>query len=178
MRRIPLLLIALTFAACSPSFSEINPPNAYDVVSILGLGAPSSELLPSPDLGEVVIRYGGWSLRELAKTAAGEQYLVLSNDLTGLDARWDSGIYRLKKGERPPAPVLASALLAYRIKNGIIDFSNDKDELLLMMADETTCRGRKHPAGLVGLYWSEDRLFVADDYCIVLGGGIWEAASE
>ena len=37
----------------------------YDAAPILGLGKASDEPLPDPDPGEVVIRVGAWSLRDL-----------------------------------------------------------------------------------------------------------------
>ena len=180
MRRFALVLIALSLAACGHPLSDVDAANTYDAVSILGFGAPSGEPLPVPNSGEVVVRYGGWSLRELAETEAGRKYLQLPDEGQGawVENRWDEKIYTIKKGDIVPLPVLASALLAYRIQKGLIYLADDKNDPLLQMADVTNCKDYKHPYATVGLYWSEEKLFVEQDYCHIQGGGIWEADWE
>lgn len=45
---------------------------AYDAVALLGFGDASPEPLPVAESGEVIIRYGGWSLRELRDSDVGK----------------------------------------------------------------------------------------------------------
>ena len=62
-------------AMCDASAAEMQrlveawpirrPSSCYDAAPILGLGEASSEPLPDPAPGEVVIRVGAWSLQDL-----------------------------------------------------------------------------------------------------------------
>src|SRR5579863_9461254 len=51
----------------------------YDAVSILGFGDAVAEPLPQAKEGEIVLRYGGWSLQELRDSAVGQKLMHVQN---------------------------------------------------------------------------------------------------
>jgi hypothetical protein len=187
MRRIAVLCIALLLVGCSAqpgktsegtsSSSGGGSANVYDAVSVLDFGSAVTTI-PESASGEVVVRYGGWSLHQLAESSVGKKYFLLSDRSGWVDGALPPGIYRIKRGEAIPAVILASALLANRVEKGEVDFSRAPSDALLRMADVTSCKDGKHPYALVGLYWSGDKLSLDQDYCHVLGSGIWEARWE
>lgn len=190
MRKVTVLSITLLLIGCSiPNGSSLNnvsnssensiSVDAYDAVSIFALGNSSVAPLPTPKPGEVVINYGGWSLNQLLEKDAGKQFLRYAQDSyaneTWADKALAPGIYKLNKEQSVPAVLMATALLAYRVQRGEINFNDTKKDALLLMVDEINCSQQKKSAGFVGLYWSEGKLYVDKDYCAVQGGGIWEA---
>jgi len=176
MRRVIPVTVFFFLLGCAGVLHS-TPPNTYDAVAIRGFGKASAEPLPAAGSGEVVLRYNRWSLRQLSETAAGKQYFTLSLAGEGgwLDDSLSPGVYHLKKGEKNSVLLMASALLAYRVEKGVTDFDSAKDDSLMGMVDALSCKKGRHPYGLIGLYWSEDKLYLEQDYCKVQGGGIWEA---
>ena len=122
----------------------------------------------------------GWSIKDLLQTEAGKKYLQLldERDLQQLwTARSDPrGIYTFQKGSPVPVAILTTALLANRIEYGREMTAEElKTDPLGQMADATHCpESRESPPGYVGLYWGNGKLFLDKNYCVVLGGGIWE----
>jgi hypothetical protein len=76
-------------------------PLVYDAVALLGFGSPTKRPIPKGKKGEIVIRYGGWSLRELCASS-----IVCDSDIMWQqdwyhhypwsDKERPSGIYRLR----------------------------------------------------------------------------------
>jgi len=202
MRRFPSLILVFLLAACTgcgrlPSNSEANRSagndtlavvDTFDAVALLGFGPASPEALPAAGSGEVVVRYGGWSLKELLATEVGRQLLWMPDDAK--NAAWAtsslaSGIYVIKPQETPSAIILASALLSYRIVKGPVDFDRDPTDPLLNMVDSNHCKDAESRGRYVGMNWGDDwgsdgkthsiKLAIDPEYCHALGGGIWEA---
>ena len=168
-----LLLCSLLLLSCSATSSV--DANVYDAVAILGFGSASRDPLPAAEGGEVIVRYNGWSLRQLAESKAGKRYFVLPENPGGwVEEALPPGIYHLKPSEKTSPVLMASALLAYRVAKGPVDFDKGKNDPLLLMADIISCNKGRHPYGLIGLYWGEDKLYLEQDYCHIQGGGMWE----
>lgn len=79
---------------------------AYDAVQLFGFGKNSPKPLFKPELGEIVIRYGGWSFQELRNSWIGKKFMHHTHDWYDC-YRWSSkkfpvGVYRLR------IPVLGS----------------------------------------------------------------------
>ncbi len=80
----------------------LAPSFCYDAVSILGLGEASSELLPDPAPGEVVIRVGAWSLKELRNCEIVVRKNLMWEHNTWYDrydwgrAKLTPGVYRMR----------------------------------------------------------------------------------
>ncbi len=76
------------------------PGRSYDAVSLLGFGPASQDPLPQAQSGEIVIRYGGWSLQDLYKTPRvvgliGDSFLIRSQAKPTKDT-FPAGIYRVR----------------------------------------------------------------------------------
>ncbi len=147
---------------------------SYDAVSILGFGDPSSEPLPDAEEGEIVIRYGGWSLAELRNCPVRERNVMWEQDwydkYPWSTEKLPSGIYRLRvpvpnsnrqtfaeqakslpSGEEPaPVVLVATALLAHHLQTG-------ED---LLKNDFTRCKEQTTDDHRVVLYWGGGRLYV------------------
>lgn len=147
----------------------------YDAVSILGFGPASDEPLPEQKCGEIVIRYGGWSLQVLRNSAVGKE-LMSQHDwydkLPWSTENLPAGIYRvrvpvpgsnrktfveqeqmLSAGERTASVVLvATALLAHGLQT-------NED---LLKRDWTRCKEQVADGCRVGLYWNSGQLRVRD----------------
>ena len=132
MRRFCAVTLLVLLTACSGK-SVSSPPatsEAYDAVSALGIGDQSTAPLPSANAGEVIVRYGGWSLNQLLQTPSGTRYLqYLENSYK--DESWTnktlpSGIYRLDDKRPIPVVLLATALLADQLRNGEPNFNARK----------------------------------------------------
>jgi hypothetical protein len=164
-----------------------TPSLSYDAIALLGFGAAlTDEPLPVALPGEIVIRYGGWSLQELRKSDIGNQ-LIWQDQHWCNNYPWSheplpSGIYRLRipvpgsndknfadqqallqEGEEPaPLVLVATALLAHHLQT-------NED---LLKNDWTRCKEEDADGDHVGLYWRGGRLFVS---CSWDGrvGGVW-----
>ncbi len=83
----------------SPAANSQNTGIVYDaqaVSRLLGLPVNCCDPVPTAREGEVVIYYGGWSLRELRQSPAGLQWMFQgSNLLWGRPWQVESGYYRL-----------------------------------------------------------------------------------
>jgi hypothetical protein len=80
---------------------DSHPGASHDAVALLGFGPAGAAPLPGTAPGEVVIRYGGWSLRQLCDSAVVQaRQLVWDQDWYNKHS-WSSegvapGIYRLR----------------------------------------------------------------------------------
>jgi len=158
-------------------------PRVYDATTLLGFGPPSPEApLPEAKPGELLLRYGGWSLQDLRDNA-----VVRAKDLMWVQDWYEqypwsaeklpSGLYALRlpvpdsnrktfdkqkalllPGEEPaPVVLAASALLAHHLQT--------QEDLL--KGDWTRCKEQTAGGYHVVLYWSGGRLRVNyrwDDY--------------
>jgi hypothetical protein len=166
-------------ARIDAAWPQLHPSFSYDVdaVAILGFGNPSEESLPDAKSGEMVIRYGGWSLQELRDNPVVRKRKLMWKQDWYHTYPWSteklpSGIYRLRipvpnsnrqtfaeqqsslpSGEAPaPVVLVATALLAHRVQTG-------ED---LLKNDWTRCKEQTADAVCVVLYWYDGRLFVND----------------
>jgi hypothetical protein len=163
-----------------------QPSYAYDAVSIFGFGPASNEPLPEAEPGEIVIRYGGWSLTEIGIYMVGRE---LMHEQDWYDRYpWSSeklppGTYRLRvpvpdsnrktfaeqerllpQGEQvAPVVLVATALLAHRLK---------ADEDLLNTA-WTRCKEQTADGYRVVLGWVEGRLYVYGNWGDLRHGDLW-----
>jgi hypothetical protein len=135
-----------------------------------------------------VVRYSGWSINQLRSSEIGKDFLWIAKEDETSDwanRTFAPGIYTLKPLEPVPAPVLAAALLSYRVQKGPIDFDKNPDDPLLGMADKLHCKDAPKRDDLIGMNWGDDwgpdgkthsiKLAIDPEYCNVLGGGVWEA---
>lgn len=98
-------------AMCDASASEMGrlvevwpirrPSFSYDAVSILGIGEVSSDPLPDPAPGEVVIRVGAWSLKDLRTCETVVRSNLMWDDTWYDKYDWSSvkltpGVYRVR----------------------------------------------------------------------------------
>lgn len=187
------LILCLLLTACTqpntPAESVFQYDN-YDAIELLGMGNPATEHLPQDPIDETaLLRYGGWSLNELAESSVGKQYLSL--DPAYAREEWAKktlppGVYSLREMHPVPVVLMATALLAERVKHGRIDFDRRSESPFLAMVDINNCKGITKDTGRIGLYWGEDwgadgttatvKLFVDKNYCNTFGGGVWEAS--
>jgi len=160
----------------------------YDAVSILVFGEAASEPLPDAADGEIVLRYGGWSLRELCSNpVVRERNLMWELDsfleFQLSNEKLPSGIYRLRvpvpdsnnktlaeqeqllaSGEQTaPVVLVASAMLAHRFQTG----EN------LLKNDWTHCKEETAGWCRVVLSWAEGGLYVADHWGARRGAQMW-----
>lgn len=180
MRKIVLVAVTLFLTGCIASDTSRARTNTYDAVALLGFGPPTTAPLPQTASGMVSITYDGWSIKELLQTDAGKKYLQLL-DPTDTQQLWTArseprGIYTFQKGSPVPVVILTTALLANRVQRGREMTEDDlKNDPLGQVADLNHCaKNGESPAGYVGLYWGNGKLFLDKNYCVVLGGGIWE----
>ena len=166
----------------------LYPSYAYDAVALFGFGEASKEPLPDAKRGEVVIRYGGWSLQELCSNPVVRQKDLMWEQDWYHKYPWSSeklppGIYRLRTpvphsnrknfaeqeqllaaGEQTgPVVLVATALLAHRLHTG-------ED---LLKNDWTRCRERDADGDRVGLHFCEGRLHVYYDWGDDRDGDLW-----
>ncbi len=161
-----------------------TPSLVYDAVALFGFGEESAEPLPEAEPGEVIIRYGGWSLQELCNNPVVRQKNLMWEHDWYHAYSWSSeglppGIYRLRipvpgsnkknvteqermlsAGESTaPVVLVATALLAHRLQTG----EN------LLKNDWTRCREQTDDGLRVVLRWRDGRLYVynfwGDDRC-------------
>ena len=163
----------------------------YDAVAILGFGESGGVPLPDAKSGEIVLRYGGWSLRELcANPVIREKNLMWEQDwyhtYEWSNENLPAGIYRLRvpvaasngktfaeqeqllaQGEQTAQVVLvATAMLEHRLQAG----EN------LLKNDFTRCREQTAGGRRVVLRWHEGRLYVDDDWGGDPGDGVWSSS--
>lgn len=75
------------------------PSFSYDAVAILGFGEASTEPLPEPAPGEVVIRVGDWSLQDLRDSEVGKTLMHQQDWYDTYDwasVKLTSGVYRVR----------------------------------------------------------------------------------
>lgn len=162
-------------AAAWPVFS---PPYVYDAVSILGFGGASEESLPEARIGEIVIRYGGWSFRELRDSTMGKKFLEQQHgydEYPWSGVKLPAGNYSLRipvaasncknlreqmrwlsSNERvAPAVLVATALLSHYVRTG-------QD---LLRNEYTRCKESRLPCSHIVLGWEKGRLSVGSGEC-------------
>ncbi len=74
----------------------------YDAIAMFGWGSAYEHPLPQGREGEVVIRYGGWSFRQLLENVVVRQHKVMSENRRYSSAKWmdeklPAGIYYLRQ---------------------------------------------------------------------------------
>jgi hypothetical protein len=152
----------------------------YDATALLGFGEAATEPLPEALPGEIVIRYGGWSLQELRDSAVGRKLLPERSwydEYPWAAEKLPPGTYRLHmpvpgsndktfaeqepmlaEGESiAPAVLVASALLAHRLQIG-------QD---LLNGDWTRCREQTAGGERVELGWTSGGRLC---FCSLWGG--------
>lgn len=160
-------------------------PYSYDAVHILGFGSASEEAMPEAKSGEVIIRYGGWSLQELRDSVNGKKWMHQQdwyNSYGWSTEKLPAGIYRLRvpvpvssgqtfvqqqemlsAGEEvAPVVLVATALLAHHLQKG-------KDPL---NGDWTRCK-EVADDDRVELVWDGGRLVVGSGWDDDAGDGVW-----
>src|SRR5579863_937098 len=153
--------------------AEIMSGLSYDAVNILGFGGLAAEPLPQAVDGEIVLRYGGWSLQELRDSAVGQKLMHPQGwyeSFVWSSEKLPSGIYHLRvrvpesnrmtfaeqeqmlpEGEQiAPVALVASALLAHRMQAAGALLKNDWKR----------CREQTADGYCVALYWNVGRLNV------------------
>ena len=159
----------------------------YDAVSILGFGDPSAEALPQA--GEIILRYGGWSLQELRDSAIGKKLMHRQDWYSKFP--WGSeklppGTYRLRlpipdsnrksfaeqeqmlsEGEQiAPVVLVASALLAHQVQA-------DSD---LLRGNWTRCREQTTAGDCVALGWGVHWLYVRKEWGHIRSDCVWSSS--
>ncbi len=156
---------------------------SYDATHLLGFGPACTEPLPSATPGEIIIRYGGWSYKDLRyKNSLIAERNLMRRDQDSYDQYpWSGkgvppGIYRIRlpivdsnrkafceqvnlllPDEKPIPVVLAvTALLVHCIQTGEHLLKTDRT----FCKEQTTCSRR------VALCWDDGRLgFYCTDGC-------------
>jgi hypothetical protein len=168
--------------------SEVRRGHAYDAVALLKFG-PESQALPDAGPGEVIIRYGGWSLKELRdkchclmhpqdwheKYAWGCEQLpsglyVLRLPIPDSNRKtFDEQTKLLLPGEEPAHIILAAtALLSHRVVA--------KEDL--MKGNWTRCGQQTARGGHAGLDWVGGRLYVDCYWGDDRGGNGWLSSAR
>lgn len=163
----------------------------YDATAILGFGKASGGPRPEAKAGEVIIRYGGWSLQELRDSHIGKR-LMREQDWYNYYP-WSRekpapGVYRLRvpvagsngkslveqelllssEEKTAPAVLVATALLVRRLQTG-------ED---LLKGDWTRCNEQTADDYRVGLGWDDDCLFLNDDWDGRRSGSLWSSSAR
>lgn len=162
-------------------FPMLHPCYAYDAVSIFGFGEIAGGPMPVPKAnGEVVVRYGGWSLTELFNSEVGLElmhrkfahYLQDYTDLDWSNECLDAGIYSLRlpipgsnrktmdqqapmflPSERRTHVVLAvTALLAHYVQTGLSLLGEERNSII--------CAQTWRPALHATVDWFDSKLHV------------------
>ena len=153
------------------------PSFSYDAAPILGFGEASTEPLPEPALGEVVIRVGNWSLQDLRDCTVGKELMHQQNWYDKCDcmaAKLTPGVHRVRlpvpdsnrknftgqkenllPGEKVAPVALGAATLLVHLK----ETGND-----LLKNDWCRCREAFPGARRVALNVREGRVRVYDRY--------------
>ncbi len=166
--------------------ATLSPGLAYDAISILGFGPVSDETLPEAAPGEIVIRYGGWSLQELRDSDIGQTFMYQQgwyDKYPWSIEKLPAGIYRLRvpvpdsnrktfeeqeamlpSGEQvAPVVLVPTAMLAHHLQKG-------ED---LLKNDWTRFKAQAAGGGHVILGWSEGRLRVLNYWDVNRRDGVW-----
>jgi hypothetical protein len=163
-----------------------TPSLYYDAIAVLGFGPPSNEPLPDTTNGEIIIRYGGWSLQELRDSEFGGHLMHKQEWYEAY--RWSkrnlpAGTYSLRipvknsnnknldeqrqllsKDEHVASIVLvASAVLSHHLQQ-------HED---LLKGDWTRCDEQDVDGDRVGLYWNRRRLYVSSGWGVLRCGCLW-----
>lgn len=171
------------------SWPIFTTPYAYDAVALLGFGPASTDALPEVRSGEVLIRYGGWSLQELRDSAIGKELMDVQDwyDKYPWSAKkLPAGIYRLRipvpgsshktvaeqerdlpNGEHTaPAVLVATALIVHRRQMG-------ED---LLKGAWTRFRDRTAADRRGALDWRDGRLYVYSVWDHYRHGNLWTSS--
>lgn len=166
---------------------ESNSPYVYDAVSILGFGDESDTDLPEAGEGEVIIRYGGWSLQELRDSSALIHKEDWYNSCDWSTEKLPSGIYRVRlpiqgsnrngieeqkklllPGEDPAHIVWeATALLCHKMKTGAD----------LLKSEWVRTHHPSQGGGFAELHWHDGRLGVDGFFGDSAGEHVWFGGS-
>ena len=76
--------------------NPIKSSFTYDAVAILGFGEASTEPLPEPAPGEIIIRVGDWSLQDLRDSKIGNELMHQQDWYDKYDLAMTEGIYRMR----------------------------------------------------------------------------------
>ena len=76
--------------------NPIKSSFTYDAVAILGFGEASTEPLPEPAPGEIIIRVGDWSLQDLRDSKIGNELMHQQDWYDKYDLAMTEGIYRVR----------------------------------------------------------------------------------
>ncbi len=141
----------------------------------VGEGREKTSTVVQGVAGDAVITFNGGSLKDMFGTAAAKDMKFA--DLSLLQEPWtaqrvEPGKYFL--GQMHPIPVV---LMATALLDAGPSAAQDADSPLQQFMDKTSCQKRDKEKHLVGLYWSEGKLWIDGRYCTVQGGGVWEAGS-
>lgn len=166
-------------------------PPVYDAVSLLGFGEPCDDPLPDAAAGEVVVRYGVWSLRELRDSAVGRKLMHQQDWYDRYEwsaAKFPAGIYRVRlpvpetnckgfaeqqklllPGEEPaPVVLAATALLCHRLQAG-------ED---LLNGDWARCKEQTDAGRRAGLHWDDGQLIVYGHWDVYRYADLWLASAR
>ncbi len=175
------------------SHTTSSPAPAYDAVSTLGFGPASLTPFPQAKPGELLIRYGGWSLRELRDSATVREKDILweqdwYNGYAWSTEHLPSGLYVLRlpiptsnrktfveqkalllPGEEPvPVVLAASAMLAHLVSTGE----------RLMQGQWLRCKEQTDAGLRVELGWLDGRLYVNRSFDDDPDGNVWLASAR
>lgn len=180
-------------ARLAEAWPVLRPSYSYDAVAILGLGEASSDPLPEPAPGEVVIRVGAWSLADLRVC----ETVVRDNLMHDQDwyvkyplntAKLTPGVYRVRmpvpdsncknfaeqkklllSGEEVTPVALAAAVLLCHLKQA------GKD---LLENDWTRCAEALPGESRVELVVDEGRVYVYNVWDGRRFGPVWVSAAR
>ena len=164
---------------------------AYDAVSLLGFGDAVAGALPTASSGEVVLRYGGWSLQDVRarmvprelmwdqswydvyhwsaeKLPSGLYVLRLPVPESSLKTFDEQKALLLPGEEAAPIVLAATALLALRL-------SGQPDPL---HGDWTRCREQIATGCHAALEWHDGRLHVDYDWDGYPCGYLWLSSAR
>jgi len=167
------------------------PSFTYDAVHILGFGEASTDPLPQPAPGEIIIRVGDWSLQDLRDSKIGKELMHQQDWYDRYDcasAKLTAGIYRMRlpvpdsniknlaqqkelllSGEEvAPVALGASTLLVHLKETG-----ND-----LLKHDWCRCAEALPDGVHVGLYVREGRVLVYYNWDGRRYGRLWLSAAR
>ncbi len=169
-----------------------RPSFCYDAAAILGLGEASSDPLPDPAPGEVVIRVGAWSLEDLRTCETVVRKNLLWDDAWYDQYDWSSvkltpGVYRVRmpipdsnsknfaeqqklllSGEEVTPVALAATVLLCHLKQTGKDLLED---------DWTRCAEPLPDGFRVGLLVAGDRVGVSPTWDDDRNGDLWLASA-
>ena len=160
------------------------PPRVYDATAVLGFGTPSPEAKP----GEILLRYGGWSLRDLRDKCDLMHRQDWYARCPWASDKLPSGLYALRlpvpnsnrktfneqkalllPGEEPaPVVLAASAMLSHLISTGE----------RLLAGQWLRCKEQTADGYRVALGWHDGRLNVNRYWYDYPDGFVWLASAR